>query len=114
VFEGFPFQAGSSFNVLEAWRAPGIANPEARHLFSLGTCNGCHGFGETGTEFLHVSPRAPGAPSGLSGFLRGLALADPVTGEIRTFNDLQRRKLDLERLVCACAGNVGEGAHRIH
>jgi hypothetical protein len=114
AFEGMPFQAGSSFNVLEAWRAPGIANPEARHLFSLGTCNGCHGMGETGTEFLHVSPRAPGAPSGLSGFLKGLAVADPVTGEIRTFNDLQRRKADLEQLVCACTGNVAEGAHRIH
>jgi hypothetical protein len=114
VFEGAPFRGGSSLNSLGAWIAPGIVDPEARHLFSLNTCNGCHGASETGTEFLHVGPRAEGSMAGLSGFLQGIALADAVTGELRTFNDLQRRKADLEGLVCAGGGNVFEEIHRAH
>ena len=43
---------------------------EARHLFSLNTCTGCHG-GETGcAEGLHIHPRAEGAEAVLSSFLR--------------------------------------------
>jgi Concanavalin A-like lectin/glucanases superfamily len=101
VFAGAPFLGGSSLNNLTAWRAPGIANNDARQRFSLNTCNGCHGVEETGTVFLHVFPREPGNEAALSGFLSGTTVPDPVSGEPRTFNDLGRRKVDLQGLVCA-------------
>jgi hypothetical protein len=101
VFAGSPFVGGSSFNNLAAWTAPGILNNEARHRFSLNTCNGCHGFAETGTAFLHVSPRFPGSEAQLSGFMTGITVFDPVTGDPRTLNDLGRRRVDLQGLVCA-------------
>ncbi|MFT3773151.1 MAG: hypothetical protein QM820_47830 [Minicystis sp.] len=101
TFQGLPFLGGSSFNNLTAWSAPGINNNEARHKFSLNTCNGCHGAAETGTAFLHVNPRFPGTTAQLSGFLTGITVPDPVTGIPRTFNDLGRRNQDLKGLVCA-------------
>ena len=43
---------------------------EARRIFSLNTCNGCHG-GETACSGgMHIHPRAEGAESALSNFLR--------------------------------------------
>jgi hypothetical protein len=43
---------------------------------------------------------------------------DPVDGELRTMNDLLRRKLDLEELVCRCSASRCEHAlddlHRLH
>ncbi len=53
---------------------------QARHVFSLNTCNGCHGT-ETadpngGVFFAHVMPREYGVPSRLSSFLTGLPM-DP-------------------------------------
>jgi hypothetical protein len=83
--------------------APGtaIGNPEARHRFSLATCNGCHG-GESGTQFQHIGSLLPSAPgqAGLSGFLTGITVADPSgNGTTRVFNDLLRRAQDLEALV---------------
>lgn len=101
LFAGAPFLGGSSLNNLTAWRAPGIVDNEARHHFSLNTCNGCHGLEETGTAFLHVFPRSPGTEAALSGFLTGTTVPDPETFEPRSFNDLGRRKLDLQGLVCA-------------
>ncbi|XXT23891.1 LamG-like jellyroll fold domain-containing protein [Sorangium sp. So ce429] len=100
TFQGAPFLGGSSLNNLTAWTAPGIVNNEARHKFSLNTCNGCHGAAETGTPFLHVNVRAPGNEGTLSGFMTGIQIADPVTGELRNLNDLARRNLDLKALVC--------------
>ncbi|WP_437969821.1 LamG-like jellyroll fold domain-containing protein [Sorangium sp. So ce260] len=100
TFQGSPFLGGSSLNNLTAWIAPGILNNEARHKFSLNTCNGCHGGAETGTPFLHVNVRAPGNEGTLSGFMTGIQIADPVTGEPRNLNDLARRNLDLKALVC--------------
>jgi hypothetical protein len=48
---------------------PRIAR-EARRLFSMGTCNGCHA-GETGCpDGLHVHPRDSGLAAKLSSFLR--------------------------------------------
>jgi hypothetical protein len=87
-------------------------NPEARHLFSLGTCSGCHG-GETGTDFTHIDGRAKGQEAKLSGFLKGkdpnnkpFVVQDPAgqkgpDGNVvtREFNDLHRRALDLRDLV---------------
>jgi hypothetical protein len=97
---GAPFQGGSVFNDLIVWSAPGILNNEARHKFSLNTCNGCHG-PETGTGFLHVSPRfAPGSEAFLSPFLTGTTVFDPFVGQPRALNDLGRRRTDLQSLVC--------------
>ena len=43
-FQGAPFLAGSSFNDLVPWFGDGsIVNNDARHKFSINTCNGCHG-----------------------------------------------------------------------
>ncbi len=76
---GAPFRAGSVFNDLSGWDAPGIRNPEARRQFSINTCNGCHS-GETGTTFLQVFPREPGQASSLSSFLTGGELGRRRTG----------------------------------
>ncbi|WP_437287558.1 LamG-like jellyroll fold domain-containing protein [Sorangium sp. So ce406] len=100
VFQGAPFLAGSSINNLSAWTAPGILDNEARHKFSLNTCNGCHGGGETGTPFLHVNVRPPGIEGTLSGFMTGIDITDIVSGQVRNLNDLARRNLDLKALVC--------------
>jgi len=107
-FEGVNFQAGSSINQLPSgviWNAPGILDPDARFHASENTCNGCHG-SETGTAFLQVTPRSPGAQAPLSPFLTGTTVVDPVSGQVRTLNDLQRRQTDLESLVCPSDGGV--------
>jgi hypothetical protein len=101
-FQGVPFLGGSIFNNIDIWFAEGVFNNEARHKFSLNTCNGCHG-GETQTSFLHVFPRFPGEESQLSGFMTGVDVFDPVTGEQRRLNDLGRRNADLKDIVCATA-----------
>jgi hypothetical protein len=76
-----------------------IGNRQARHLFSLNTCSACHA-GETGTGFTHITPTPFGAPAGLSGFMTGINVADPADGApTRTFNEFQRRALDLDALV---------------
>ena len=68
-------------------------------LFSLNTCNGCHG-AETDTSFLHVFPRSLGQEASLSGFLTGITVDDPIDGTVRTFDDLGRRNADLAGLLC--------------
>jgi len=94
-----PFKGGSSeapsssFN----WDEAGIFPRQARHEFSLNTCNGCHA-GETATGFTHVKPGP--IPATLSGFMTGINVADPADGApIRHFNDLARRANDLDALV---------------
>ncbi len=100
LFQGAPFLTGAVFNDLSAWFAPGI-DPEVRHHFSLNTCNGCHSTAETGTPFLHITPRfAAGSEATLSGFLLGTTVSDPLTGQPRTFGDLRRRANDLAKIVC--------------
>jgi len=99
LFEDVAFTAGAVFNNIDFWAAPGITNPEARHKFSLNTCNGCHG-AETQTAFLHVFPRAAGQQSTLSGFLTGTTVFDPTSGQERRFSELARRRGLLETLVC--------------
>jgi hypothetical protein len=71
------------------WNAPAV-DPNKRHRLSLNTCSGCHQ-GETGTPFTHVS-----LTTGLSGFLTGITVADPVSGVPRSFDDLERRAQQLE------------------
>ena len=101
LFEGEAFLGGAVFNTgFSFWEAPGIENPEARHKFSLNTCNGCHG-AETGTAFLQIFPRFPGQQSQLAGFQTGITVFDPVTGEPRRLAELARRRALLESVVCA-------------
>jgi hypothetical protein len=106
LFEGKPFMAGSVFNDLIEWAAPGIVNGDARFHASLNTCNGCHG-PETNTTFLMVTPRFPGQEAVLSPFLTGTSAFDQTTGQQRTLNDLARRKADLTALVCGSSPDAG-------
>ena len=100
TFEGAPFRAGAITNNIDSWSSPDIVNPEARHLLSLNTCNGCHG-SETNTPFLHVNNRSAGQVAVLSGFVTGTTVTDPVDGTTqRTFDDLDRRNADLSALLC--------------
>lgn len=124
TWTGQPFLTGSNFNFSVAdgavWNAPGVGNQQ-RHLFSLGTCNACHG-GETRNQpsdlsFLHIAPRAPAAVSGLSRFLVGngtLAVPttfnkpDPInTLPSRPFGDLLRRQQDLANLMNSSCLSTG-------
>lgn len=94
------FRGGSSLNSIDFWAADGINNNEARHKFSLNTCNGCHGR-ETDTGFLQVFPREPNVESNLSAFLgpNPLVVLDPVTFEPRTLTERQNRINDFCRLL---------------
>ena len=117
TFQGAPFLAGAVFNDLSAWFAPGV-DPEARFHFSVNTCNGCHSAAETNTPFLQITPRFPGAGEAtLSGFLTGTTVPDPQTGQPRTFNDLHRRAVDLQNIVCTPAPKkttLRKGISRVH
>lgn len=100
MFEGAPFRGGAITNNIDSWSSADIVNPEARHLFSLNTCNGCHG-SETSTTFLQINNRNAGQTAALSGFLTGITVTDPVDGTTqRTFDDLGRRTADLSALLC--------------
>jgi hypothetical protein len=84
------------------WTASGIADNDARHKFSLNTCNGCHGE-ETRTGFLHVGTAPFGAQASLSGFLTGETIKDPVVpATSRTFGELEARAIKLAQF----AGSV--------
>ena len=78
-----PFLSGKSRVPVDDffWNTTGILNNDARHCFSLNTCNGCHG-GEAGTDlppigplssstpsFVHIAERDAGTESHLSRFL---------------------------------------------
>jgi len=97
------------------WSAAGIVDNDARHAFALNTCNGCHR-DETGTAFLQVGfppdhdlPRTLASPAALAAFLTGTEVPDPVDADtIRSFNDLDRRKQDLEALI-ATFGAASDG-----
>lgn len=114
-FAGRPFRAAEVFNgVTTTWFVNGV-DPDARSAFALNTCNGCHSLLETGTFFQHVS-RAIDGPAALSPFLRGITLPDPQTEAPRTFNDLLRRRADLEAIVCPAEPSVSlrHGISRVH
>jgi hypothetical protein len=79
------------------WSGPAM-DFEVRHKLSLNTCNGCHS-AETGTHFAHVMSRESNTEAPLSAFLSGFTeVADPITGDIRWFNEPDRRALDLKWL----------------
>jgi hypothetical protein len=107
TFNGVSFLGAHSLNNIDFWNATGINNNEARHKFSLNTCNGCHGR-ETNTGFLQINPRAAGERSVLAGFLTGTSVADPVQpATLRQLDDLDRRATDMERLLCSGSGTSG-------
>jgi hypothetical protein len=94
------------------WEAPGISSNHKRHLFSLNTCNACHGR-ETLTDFTHVKEAPFGTPAPLSGFLTGISVPDPVDGTVRDFNDLERRRQDLQNLIdTPCLSQLLSNARR--
>jgi hypothetical protein len=88
------------------WNVEDLPQPllEARHRFSVATCNACHA-GETATDFFHIAPRRAGAPASLSGFLLGISVKDPANQmesgaiKVRRFADLERRAYDLQALI---------------
>ena len=120
-----PFLSGKS-EVLGTgffWNASGIANNEARHHFSLNTCNGCHG-GEAGAQlptvgglpldpvtglgatpassgapsFVHIAERGPEQQSHLSRFLTGTTTsAFPGNENTDPVSGIARDFNDLER-----------------
>jgi hypothetical protein len=110
TFLGRSFLGGGiEYDSSDFWNSDGINNNDARHQFSLATCNSCHGR-ETDTGFLHIQPVGFGnSTADLSGFLRGstpdtsdiefLSVADPVDSTKREFNDLLRRAADLDALI---------------
>jgi hypothetical protein len=106
-------EGASSLNPIAFfWEAPGIADNNKRHLFSLNTCNACHGR-ETLTDFTHVREAPFGTPAPLSGFMTGISVPDPVDGTVRNFNDLDRRRQDLQNLIdTPCLSQVLANARR--
>ncbi|HMI88822.1 MAG TPA: LamG domain-containing protein [Polyangiaceae bacterium] len=124
-FQGVSFAGGAVFNNQNTWFAQGIFNNEARHKFSLNTCNGCHG-PEAGSGFLQITPRrSPGGEAFLSPFLLGTTVFDQSSGQVRQLNDLARRRVDLASLVCpptaqrslvkaAGATSIAKGISRVH
>jgi hypothetical protein len=104
------------------WSGAGILNNNARQSFALNTCGGCHR-AETAISFLHVGfpvghslPGSLGKPAALSGFMSGKTIKDPVDPSItRTFNDLDRRRQDLEGLIRSFGpANGGTGPRTRH
>jgi hypothetical protein len=102
--DGTPFLGGASNMVFAThWagprNGPAINSNEARHIFSMNTCNGCHAR-ETGTTFTHIRPAPFGLMPNLSGFMTGIDVPDPVDrNTIRSFNELNRRAIEFESIV---------------
>jgi hypothetical protein len=101
--DGTPFLGGApTMRPSTSWESPlreTFNSNEARHIFSLNTCNGCHA-AETGTLFTHIRPERFGVAASLSGFLTGIDVVDPedrVT--VRTFSELERRQLEVESIL---------------
>jgi hypothetical protein len=107
------FRAGRSLVTSPAatppfWSLPtsSIPNRQARHVFSLNTCDGCHG-DELGTNFTHVNWNGA-----LSPFLSG-ALVVPDRADstpVRTFNEVLARQTFLDQVAnqsCLTSAFVG-------
>ncbi len=116
-FDGEHFLgAAARYQSSTFWSASGVVNNEARHLFSIGTCSGCHAR-ETNTVFTHVDPRDANEESRISGFLSGklpngdpFVVTDPFTGEERTFGQLQVRAKDLCKLLSKTCKQIADEA----
>jgi hypothetical protein len=96
-FQGQPFLAGSALNPQPVWKAAGINNNQARHIFAMNTCNGCHGPDGHVPEFTQVHVREANQVAELSGFLTGVTFSDPVDGTSITLNDLAARSAILQQ-----------------
>jgi hypothetical protein len=105
TFEGTSFLAGRALNPFFAWSAPGVIDPDARFHMSTNTCNGCHGPDTNTPNFQMISARSfVGGEAILAPFLTGTTVFDEFSGQVRTLNDLGRRKTDLTSLVCGTDG----------
>lgn len=114
-FEGIPFRGGSSIvpRLSFTFQSPNTDCTDRRQTFSLNTCSGCHS-GDTRTPFTHVTLRRAGQESQLSRFLTGVSVSDrtcrSTSRKERSFNDLERRELDLLDLLEASCGDGGGSA----
>jgi len=85
-----------------SWPKMQISDNNVRQKFAVDTCNGCHHV-ETGGKpdpggFRHIGSRKVGAAAGLSGFLTGTTVQDPVDPATpRRFADLDERRKALEQ-----------------
>ncbi len=80
------------------WNAPGIADLNARHKFSLNTCNSCHGR-ETNTVFTHINEfgnLSPFLQTGMINMNNPFNVADPVSGVVRSFFEIRDRAQHLD------------------
>jgi hypothetical protein len=57
---------------------------------------------------LHVKNRAAGVESGLSAFLTGTSVIDPVSGVTREFNELASRAADMQHVLTVDADDLFE------
>lgn len=106
-FNGSPFQGGAIASGPTPWKSGAIVDNEARHLFGLNTCSGCHmseffdpiqpvNIQGSAVPFTHIHPREMHEPADISHFLTGVAVLDPVDpSTVREFNELNRRHLNL-------------------
>lgn len=106
-YTGLPFKQYGFVRNPKAmfWRGSAnvaISNNEARHLFSLNTCNGCHGR-ESDSPFHMIDPnrQANSAPT-LADFVTNMdvTVIDPRDSSVqRIFNDIERRAADLDSVL---------------
>ncbi len=81
------------------WRATGILNNNARHKFSLNTCNGCHGRETQTNNFTHISQfgaLSPFLAVGMSNPNTAFNVSDPVSGVNRQFFEIRDRVQHLD------------------
>lgn len=76
------------------WEGGDRVSHDARRIFSLNTCNGCHA-GETASDGLHIHARAVGESAQLSEFLRmdgkPHRVTDPTRGAKTEFREMEDR-----------------------
>jgi hypothetical protein len=107
-----PLDYGATLNFLGAfpqmpttaffWNAPNLGTVpngfNARHKFSLKTCNGCHAQ-ETSTSFTHVGPTGALSPflaTGMTNVNTPYNVTDPVSGQVRSFFEIRERAQHLD------------------
>ncbi|MCY1079126.1 choice-of-anchor X domain-containing protein [Archangium lansingense] len=107
-----PLDFGATTNFLGAfpqmptagffWNAPNLTTVpngfNARHKFSLKTCNGCHAR-ETSTGFTHVGPTGALSPflaTGMANMFTPYNVTDPVNGLVRPFYEIRDRAQHLD------------------
>jgi hypothetical protein len=107
-----PLDYGATLNFLGAfpqmptnaffWNAPNLSTVpngfNARHKFSLNTCDGCHAR-ETRTDFTHVGVTGALSPflaTGMSNMNTPYNVTDPVSGQVRSFFEIRDRAQHLD------------------